>query len=75
MKSNLVLLSRNHDDFEELHLLIRATGGTHPGLFVVRSDNDPNRDMKDRDIGRAIGNLQGAGVPIVNELHVLNHWR
>jgi hypothetical protein len=31
--------------------------------------------MKDRDIVRAIGNLEAAGVPIENELHVLNHWR
>jgi hypothetical protein len=38
-------------------------------------DNDPSRDMKDRDIVRALGNLEQAGAPIVNELHVLNHWR
>jgi hypothetical protein len=42
---------------------------------VVRRDNDPTRDMKDRDIVRAIGNLEAAKVPIENELHMLNHWR
>jgi predicted nuclease of predicted toxin-antitoxin system len=72
---NLVLLTRNHDDFEDLHLLVKATGGQHPGLVVVRSDNDPNRDMKDRHIARALGNLEGAGVAIANEFHILNHWR
>jgi hypothetical protein len=72
---NLVLLTRNHDDFEDLHLLVQVTGGKHPGLLVVRSDNDPSRDMKDRDIVRAIANLEQAGVPIVNEFHILNHWR
>jgi hypothetical protein len=31
--------------------------------------------MKDRDIVRAIRNLEAAGVAITNELHILNHWR
>jgi predicted nuclease of predicted toxin-antitoxin system len=75
VQHNLVLLTRNHDDFEDLHLLVRATGGRHPGILVVRLDNDPNRDMKDRDIVRAIANLEGAGVAIANEFHILNHWR
>jgi predicted nuclease of predicted toxin-antitoxin system len=72
---SLVLLTRNHDDFEDLHMLLQATGGKHPGLLVVRSDNDPNRDMKDRDIVRAIANLEQAGAPVANEFHILNHWR
>jgi hypothetical protein len=75
VRQNYVLLTKNHDDFEDLHLLVQATGGKHPGILVVRSDNDPSRDMKDRDIARAIGNLEGAGVPIANEFHILNHWR
>jgi predicted nuclease of predicted toxin-antitoxin system len=75
VQNGLVLLTKNHDDFEDLHLLVHATGGKHPGILVVRSDNDPSRDMKDRDISRAITNLEGAGVPIANELHVLNQWR
>src|SRR5712691_4539256 len=58
VQQDLVLLTKNHDDFEDLHLLVQATGGKHPGVLVVRSDNDPNRDMKDRDIARAIGNLE-----------------
>jgi predicted nuclease of predicted toxin-antitoxin system len=74
-QQDLVLLTKNHDDFEDLHLLVQATSGQHPGLLVVRLDNDPNRDMRDRDIVRAIANLERAGVPIANELHILNHWR
>jgi predicted nuclease of predicted toxin-antitoxin system len=74
-QQNLVLLTKNHDDFEVLHLLVQATSGKHPGLLVVRLDNDPNRDMKDRDIVRAIANLEQACVPIANEFHILNHWR
>jgi len=71
----LVLLTRNHDDIEDLHLLVQATGGNHAGLLVVRLDNDPSRDMKDRDIARAIANLERAGAPVTNEFQVLNHWR
>src|SRR5262245_59195666 len=63
----LVFLSRNHDDFEDLHLLVQATRGKHTGILIVRSDNDPTRDMKDRDIIRALSNLESSGVPIVNE--------
>lgn len=70
-----VLLTRNHDDFDDLHKLIQVTGGQHPGILVVRLDNDPTRDLKDRDVVRAIANLERAGVPIATDLHILNHWR
>ncbi len=43
--------------------------------LVIRSDNDPKRDMKDGDIVRALQNLENAGVPLANEFHILNHWR
>ena len=75
VQNQLVLLTKNHDDFDDLHLLLQAAGGKHAGLLVVRLDNDPSRDMKDRDIARAITNLERAGVPVANEFHVLNHWR
>jgi hypothetical protein len=72
---SLVLLTRNHDDFEDLHNLIRITGGQHSGILVVRLDNDPTRDLRERDIVRAIANLERVGVLIANDLHILNHWR
>ena len=70
-----VLLTHDHHDFDDLHRLVQATGGSHAGILVVRLDNDPKRDMKDADIVRAIAKLEASGVPIANELHVLNHWR
>ena len=75
VRNALVLLSKNYKDFLDLHDLVRATGGTHPGLLLVRLDNDPRRDMKDNDIVRAIANLEQSGAAVANELHVLNHWR
>jgi predicted nuclease of predicted toxin-antitoxin system len=75
VQNNLVLVSKNHDDFKELHLLVQATNGQHPGMAIIRSDNDPSRDMKDADIVRALQNLELSGVAIANEFHILNHWR
>lgn len=69
------LLTGNHDDFELLHKLVLLVGGHHPGILVVRKDNDPNRDLKPQQIVRAVRKLAAAGVPVADELTVLNHWR
>jgi predicted nuclease of predicted toxin-antitoxin system len=75
IQQNLVLLTCDHDDFVDLHELIRASGGTHSGILTVRFDNDPKRDMKPRAIVAAIRKLETSGIPIANQLHVLNQWR
>ena len=75
VKHALLVLTKDHNDFEDLHLVVQATRGQHPGILAIRSDNDVSRDMKDRAIVRAIGKLERAGVAIANEFHVLNHWR
>jgi hypothetical protein len=74
VQHDLLLLTKNHDDYRDLHQLVQATSGLHSGILVVRSDNDPNRDMKDGDIVRALQNLEQSGVPLANEFHILNHW-
>ena len=38
-------------------------------------ENIRGKDMEPADIVRAIGKLLASGVPVVNELHALNHWR
>jgi len=68
-------VSEDYVDFENLHDLIVAVGGHHPGILVIRQDNDPARDMRPPDIVRAIRNLENAGVPIPDEYIILNHWR
>ena len=70
VQHGFVVLSKNHDDFEDLHLLILATQGRHPGILIVRGDNDPTKDMKDQDIVRAIRKVERAGVPIINAFHI-----
>ena len=59
----------------ELHDVVQVTQGIHYGILVIRSDNDPRRDMTGRSIVNAIGRLEPASVPIRNEMHILNHWR
>lgn len=68
-------LTRNHDDFKNLHDLIVAVHGHYPGLLIVRRDNDPARDLKPAGIVRAIRNLISAAIPISDQFHILNHWR
>ena len=75
VENDLVLLTRNHDDFQDLHRLVQATRGIHTGILAIRSDNDPTRDMKDAEMVRAVRNLEQSGVPIANEFHILNQWR
>ncbi len=69
------LLSANHDDFRNLHNLILQVQGHHPGILIVRRDNDPSRDLKSAGIVRAIRKLLQAGVPIQDSFVILNHWR
>jgi hypothetical protein len=67
----LVVITKDVDDFEELH----RQGNQHAGILGICQDNDPNRDMAYADIVRAISNLENAGVEITGQFHILNHWR
>ena len=46
VRHGLVLLTKNHDDFEDLHLLVQATQGRHTGILALRLDNDLARDIR-----------------------------
>jgi hypothetical protein len=70
-----VLLSHNYRDFEQLHDLVMAVQGHHPGILVVRKDNDPKRDLTTRGIVRAIAKLFASGIPVADAYHILNPWR
>ncbi len=75
IREQRVLLTRNHKDFWQLHQLIEEAQGHHPGILVVRKDNDPTRDMTVRGIVTALKKLIAANVPFRDQLHVLNQWR
>lgn len=42
---------------------------------MVYQDNVKAKDMTLADIVRAIGKLQNSGLPIANEIHILNYWQ
>lgn len=75
LQQSLILLTRNHNDFSDLHELVIGAGGAHSGILTVRFDNDRQRDMKPPDIVRAIARLIASGAPLASQLVVLNHWR
>ncbi len=75
LREGRVLLSRDYEDFKNLHDLVVESGGHHPGLLIVRRDNDPRRDMKAAGIARALENLMAAGMALPDQYVVLNHWR
>ncbi len=70
-ENNLILVTKNPDDFLELH----QTNSQHAGILLVYQDNDPERDMNHTDMVRAIANLEQAGVVFAGSCHVLNAWR
>lgn len=74
-ENDLVLVTRNYDDFLELHLVIEASGGVHPGILIIRMDNDPTRDLSPRGVVTAIGRFESAGAAIVGQFVILNQWR
>jgi hypothetical protein len=75
VQSGRVFLSANHDDFRLLQNLLMVAGGHHPGILVVRKDNDPRRDLSARGIVNCIAKLVAAQVPLADQFIILNHWR
>jgi predicted nuclease of predicted toxin-antitoxin system len=72
---SLPVMTRDHGDFADLHDLISAVGGHHPGILVVRFDNDPRHNLTERAIATALSNLESSGIALADAIHVLNHWR
>jgi predicted nuclease of predicted toxin-antitoxin system len=75
IRAGLVMLTSDWEDFEDLHHLILAAAGTHPGILTVRYESDPTRNMRPHHIVKALGKLERSGAILRNDLIVLNHWR
>jgi predicted nuclease of predicted toxin-antitoxin system len=69
-KNNRIVLTFNCPDFEKLH----QQTSTHPGIFVVYQEANPNKKMSFKQINRAIANLEAANFPLANQFISLNHW-
>lgn len=74
-RTGAALISKNPDDFEALHTEWREAGQSHGGILLICQDNVKGKDMQPGDIVRAIQNLVNSGLPVADEVHVLNHWR
>jgi predicted nuclease of predicted toxin-antitoxin system len=70
-----LVLTRDHSDFADLHDLIQAAGGRHPGILIVRFDNDPRHNLSESGIERALAKIEAPGAELASTIHVLNHWR
>jgi hypothetical protein len=75
IRTQRALLTHIYKDFKDLHDLIKASGGSHRGILVVRKDNDSTRDLTTRGIVNAIRKLEDSGQTIECEYQTLNHWR
>lgn len=75
IREGLILLTKDREDFRDLHQLVMTSGGSHPGVLVVAYENDAARDMKSKHIVAAIGKLERSGVPLTGQIAILNQWR
>ena len=75
IRQGLVSLTGDRRDYRELHDLILTAGGAHPGILLVRYDNDPTRDMKPKHIVAAVGKLERSGMAVACQIVILNQWR
>jgi Domain of unknown function (DUF5615) len=75
VQQTLTLLTRNYDDFENLHKLVTGCGGHHAGVLVIREEANRSRNMSVRAVVTAVGKLERSGLDRTDQLIVLNHWR
>lgn len=70
IRENRVLLTRNCDDFEDLH----EANPLHPGILAVYQNENYAKDLSRQEIVKAIANLEAARIPLTNQFMALNHW-
>jgi predicted nuclease of predicted toxin-antitoxin system len=75
IRNDCVCMSRIYRDFENLHNLVIAALGHHPGILVIRRDNDPKRNLTHPRIVQAIANILASGVSLADQCQPLNPWR
>ena len=69
------LLTKDPDDFIDLHDQWQASNRPHSGILLIYEDKDVRKNMSRTQIVAAIENLIASAVPIANEVHNLNQWR
>ncbi len=69
------LLTKDPDDFVDLHDQWEAMNRTHSGILLIYEEKEVSKNMSRTQIVVAIDNLVASGIPIANEVQTLNHWR
>jgi hypothetical protein len=69
------LLTKDPDDFLDLHRQWRATNRAHSGILLVYEEKEASKNMSRTQIVTAIERLVASGIPLANEIYTLNHWR
>ena len=69
------LLTKDPDDFVDLHHRWQALHRTHSGILLIYEDKGVSKNLSRAQIVLAIDNLVASAVPIANEVHNLNQWR
>ncbi len=65
-----VTLTRNCDDFHELH----QANPLHAGILAVYQNSDLAKNMSYQSISNAIANLESSGYVLENQFVILNQW-
>ncbi|ALF53229.1 hypothetical protein ACX27_10850 [Nostoc piscinale CENA21] len=65
-----VLLTRNCNDFQELHQI----NPSHPGILAVYQDFVVSKNMTYQTIVKAIANIEAASYSLENQFVILNQW-
>lgn len=69
-KNRRIVVTRNCQDFEDLHL----ENSAHSGIFAIYENKDYSKDISRQEIVKAIANLEAASIPLTNQFISLNHW-
>ena len=69
------ILTKDPDDFLELHQRWRVTNRDHSGILLVYEEQEVRKNMNRAQIVLAIDRLVVSGVALANAIHILNHWR
>jgi predicted nuclease of predicted toxin-antitoxin system len=69
-QQNRVILTRNCNDFRELHQL----NSVHPGILSVYQEADRSKNMSYQSIVSAIHNLMVVKLELSGQFIILNQW-
>jgi predicted nuclease of predicted toxin-antitoxin system len=74
-RQGYILLTKDPDDFTELHNHWQARNRPHSGILLIYEEKEVSKNLSRAQIVMVIDNLVASGIPIANEIHTLNHWR